>query len=64
MKRRDLEQHLRRHGCKRGEHGAKHDEWLNPRRNLITVIPRHSEIPTGTALGICKQLGVPKPSFR
>jgi len=30
MDRRQLEQHLRLHGCVLHDHGAKHDVWINP----------------------------------
>jgi predicted RNA binding protein YcfA (HicA-like mRNA interferase family) len=57
-----LEQHLQKHGCHFDRHGASHDIWLNPSLLKETVVPRHREIPTGTARAICKQLGVPNPA--
>ena len=30
MNRRELEEHLRAHGCVLHHHGAKHDIWISP----------------------------------
>lgn len=49
MKRRDLEAHLRAHGCERLREGANHAIWNNPQRDIRTPIPRHREVPAGTA---------------
>jgi hypothetical protein len=62
MKRRDLEAHLRRHGCFRHHHGARHDIWVNAANSLQTSIPRHRELKLGLVGGVCKRLGVPRPS--
>jgi mRNA interferase HicA len=59
IKRRDLERHLRAHGCELDRHGGKHDVWRGHKRR--STIPRHSEIPVTTARAICRQLGVPPP---
>lgn len=59
MKRRDLEKHLREHGCEFHEHGARHDIWLHPSKQKQASIPRHTEIKQGTAKAICRELGVP-----
>jgi len=64
MKRRDLEKHLRKHGCELDHHGASHDAWRNPLNGVIDVVPRHKEVQTHTARGICKSLGVPAPPFK
>ncbi|MGH2908944.1 MAG: type II toxin-antitoxin system HicA family toxin [Solirubrobacteraceae bacterium] len=61
MKRRDLEAHLRAHGCALLREGANHAIWSNPERDLRAPVPRHREIPTGTARAICRQLGMPQP---
>lgn len=61
MKRRDLEKHLRNHGCHLVRHGGKHDFWRNPANGAIDTVPRHDTINRFTAEGICKQLGVPRP---
>ncbi len=66
MKRRDLERHLRAHGAERQREGARHSVWtiggLDSER--ITAVPRHNEIKTGTARGICKDLNIPAPPGR
>lgn len=61
MKRRDLLQHLTRHGCIEVREGGRHSWWLNPTRNLRTAIPRHREINEILARKICKDLGVEQP---
>jgi mRNA interferase HicA len=58
---RDLEQHLMTYGCERVRHGAKHDVWRSPTAERPVTVPRHREIPSGTARAICRQLGVPDP---
>jgi hypothetical protein len=64
MKRRDLEQHLRSHGCLFHHHGGRHDHWVNVQTGKIASIPRHNEIKPGLARGICRELGVPPPPGR
>jgi hypothetical protein len=59
VKRRDLERHLRSHGATVLKEGANHTRWTGPGGQ--STVPRHNEIGTGTALAICKQLGVPRP---
>ncbi len=61
MKRRDLERHLREHGCDFHHDGGKHDVWINLTTLVQDAIPRAREIKTGTARSICKQLQVPPP---
>lgn len=61
MKRRDLERHLRDHGCELLREGANHAIWANLARDLRAPLPRHREIPAETARAICRQLGVPAP---
>ncbi|MGH3428883.1 MAG: type II toxin-antitoxin system HicA family toxin [Mycobacteriales bacterium] len=56
-----LEQHLIAHGCERVRHGARHDVWRGPLAARPVTVPRHREIPLGTARAICRQLGVPAP---
>ncbi|MGO9955704.1 MAG: type II toxin-antitoxin system HicA family toxin [Solirubrobacteraceae bacterium] len=38
--------------------------WENPATGERTTVPRHREIRTPTARGICRQLSVPVPSGR
>ncbi|MGH2859510.1 MAG: type II toxin-antitoxin system HicA family toxin [Solirubrobacteraceae bacterium] len=42
--------------------GARHAIWANPAVDLRAPVPRHREIPTGTARAICRQLAVPAPT--
>ena len=60
MKRRNLEQHLRKHGCVL-ERESKHSIWKNPTFNVISAVPRHAEIPRGTVRAICRDLRIPSP---
>jgi hypothetical protein len=62
LKRRDLERHLRDHGCGPIREGRNHAIWANQPLDLRTSVPRHREIPTGTARAICRQLGIPAPA--
>ena len=61
MKRRDLEKHLRQHGCALHHHGGRHDVWVNLGTQAQAPVPRKATIKWGTARGVCKQLGVPVP---
>ncbi|MHB1244441.1 MAG: type II toxin-antitoxin system HicA family toxin [Gaiellaceae bacterium] len=61
MKRQELERHLAEHGCEKLREGAKHAIWVNRTRDLRAPIPRHREVPIGTARAICRQLGIPSP---
>jgi len=62
LKRRDLLQHLRQHGCRFVREGGDHSIWGNPAAKRRTTVPRHREIPDYTARRICKQLSIPVPS--
>jgi mRNA interferase HicA len=62
MKRRDLLNHLRQHGCQFVREGSDHSIWENPVSGRRTAIPRHREILNFTANQICKQLEIPLPS--
>ncbi len=62
MKRRDLEKHLRQHGCELLREGSRHAIWVNLKTGAITPIPRHPRIEEkGTIRAICRVLGVPVP---
>ncbi|MEM9915816.1 MAG: type II toxin-antitoxin system HicA family toxin [Planctomycetota bacterium] len=62
MKRRDLEKHLREHGCELHHHGGRHDISINLKTQARAPVPRHKDMPKiGTIRGICRQLGVPSP---
>jgi len=62
MKRRDLEKHLKAHGCVPESRSGcgPHDIWRNPSNGLNAAIPRKKEIKTGTGRSICDDLGVPR----
>jgi predicted RNA binding protein YcfA (HicA-like mRNA interferase family) len=61
VKRRDLLQHLRQHGCRLVREGKEHAIWENPVARRRISVPRHREIPEYTARRICKQLDIPLP---
>lgn len=61
MSRRELERHLKDHGCHLDHHGGKHDVWLNPSNLSLAPVPRHKTIKRNTARGICRMLGIPLP---
>lgn len=62
MKLRDLERHLRAHGCERQREGANHTIWINRTTQKRTAVGRHTEIETKIARDICDQLGIPRPT--
>jgi len=64
VKRRALERHLRDHGCIRAREGSRHVIWLNPATGASATVPRHREVNTYTARGICRDLDIPPPSGR
>jgi len=61
MKRRELERHLRSHGCLLLREGAKHSVFVNTKNGNDATIPRHAEIWPGLVREICKQLDIPTP---
>jgi mRNA interferase HicA len=61
VKRRDLERHLREHGCRRIDEGSKHTRWAGPGDGRRSAVPRHREIDYRLAKAICKQLGIAPP---
>jgi mRNA interferase HicA len=60
MKRSNLLQHLRRHGCYLKREGRAHSLWCNPQTGAVEAVPRHIEIPNGLARKICRNLSVPE----
>lgn len=62
MNRRYLLKHLVRNGCIIIREGKKHTIVRNVANGAETQVPRHREIKTGTARGICKELAVEPPS--
>ena len=61
MNRRDLEAHLRAHGCELLRHGARHDIWQNPANDQKAGVPRHRVVKKPLVRGICRKLAVPHP---
>jgi len=61
MKRTDLVRHLENHGCQFVREGKEHTLYINRETNRSAAVPRHREIPTGTARSICRALNVPLP---
>jgi predicted RNA binding protein YcfA (HicA-like mRNA interferase family) len=61
LKRRDLERHLREHGCHLIDEGGNHTRWGGPANKQRSAVPRHREIDYRLARTICKQLGIPPP---
>jgi predicted RNA binding protein YcfA (HicA-like mRNA interferase family) len=61
MKRRDLERHLRDHGCREIDEGGNHTRWAAATGKRRSAVPRHREVDYRLARSICKQLGVPPP---
>lgn len=64
MKKRDLERHLREHGCRLIRQGGNHEIWHNPVTNETAPVPRSKEVKDFTAVGVCKALSIPSPRSR
>ncbi|HEX9405728.1 MAG TPA: type II toxin-antitoxin system HicA family toxin [Thermoanaerobaculia bacterium] len=64
MKRRDFEQHLRKHGCYLRREGKGHTVFTNPSNEKSASVPRHTEIKTPTLRRICRDLEIPVPLTR
>ena len=58
MKRKDLIKHLQKNGCILEREGKKHTLFYNPKSDKSSTVPRHNEINTFTARGICKDLEI------
>lgn len=58
MKRYQLIDHLRRHGCQLEREGSRHSIYRNPATGAQAPVPRHAEIDNRLALKICRQLGI------
>jgi len=61
MKRRELLDHLRKHGCRLVREGGSHSVWENPSTGRKEAIPRHTEIKRHLARSICKNLSIEVP---
>jgi len=59
VKRHELLEHLRRHGCHLDREGSRHSIYVNPAIGVKAPVPRHSEIDNRLAVKICRQLAVP-----
>jgi predicted RNA binding protein YcfA (HicA-like mRNA interferase family) len=62
MKRRDVERHLRQHGCTVLREGGRHT--LYTKNGRTSALPRHSEIKNPVVADICAELGIPSPFER
>ncbi|MDI6733002.1 MAG: type II toxin-antitoxin system HicA family toxin [Planctomycetota bacterium] len=58
MKRKGLIRYLTEKGCIFEHEGKKHTLFYNPQNGRSATVPRHNEINTFTAKGICKDLGI------
>lgn len=61
MKRVNLIRHLEKNGCIFLREGAKHTLYINPTKNKMSSIPRHSEIKENLTKKICKDLDITLP---
>jgi mRNA interferase HicA len=61
MKRRELLEHLQRHGCVLLREGANHSIWQNPATGRREAIPRHAELKRHLARSICRNLSIEVP---
>ncbi|MBM2816772.1 MAG: hypothetical protein HW421_3534 [Ignavibacteria bacterium] len=59
MKRKELIKWLVLNNCILEREGNKHSIYYNSTSNKSASVPRHSEINTFTARGICKDLEIP-----
>jgi predicted RNA binding protein YcfA (HicA-like mRNA interferase family) len=59
MKRKELISYLLLYGCFLEREGKNHSVYYNPNSNRSSTVPRHSEINTYTARGICRDLEIP-----
>jgi predicted RNA binding protein YcfA (HicA-like mRNA interferase family) len=64
MKRRDLIRHLEEHGCEFVREGKEHTLYINRQTKKAVAVPRHREIPPGTARAVSRALGVPDPFLK
>ena len=60
MKRHQLLEHLRRHGCRLEREGGRHSIFVNSVTGAKAPVPRHSEIDNRLAAKICSQLDIPQ----
>ena len=61
MKRRELIEHLERHGCEFLREGGNHTMYVNRAARKSSSVPRHREINEFLARKICRDLQIPEP---
>ncbi len=61
MKRRQLLDHLKAHGCEFLREGSRHTMYVNRTASRSSAVPRHAEITNNMARKICRDLGVSPP---
>jgi hypothetical protein len=44
--------------------GKEHTLYINRQTKKAVAVPRHREVPPGTARAICRALGVPDPFLK
>jgi predicted RNA binding protein YcfA (HicA-like mRNA interferase family) len=59
VKRHELLNHLRQHGCTVVREGGRHTVFSNPANGAKAPVPRHGEIDNRLARKISDQLGIP-----
>jgi predicted RNA binding protein YcfA (HicA-like mRNA interferase family) len=59
MKRKGLIKYLLENGCIFEREGKKHTLFYKSKSDKSATVPRHNEINTFTARGICKDLDIP-----
>jgi mRNA interferase HicA len=61
MQRRHLIAHIEEFGCQFLREGGRHSVYVNALTNVMSTIPRHTEINAFLVRKICKDLGVAIP---
>ena len=61
MKRRELLEHLERHGCEFLREGGNHTIYVNRAARKSSSVPRHREINEFLVRKICRDLQIPEP---
>jgi mRNA interferase HicA len=61
MKRRELLDHLAKHGCLLLREGSSHSIWTNTKTGRKEAVPRHAEIKRHLARSICRNLSIEVP---
>jgi len=61
VKRSQLLNHLKAHGCEFLREGSRHTMYVNRAAASSSAVPRHGEITNNMARKICKDLGIPPP---